>query len=61
MSRKYSNDKDNRNAQINNDVEVYCGSCAGKMILDTKDTRNLRCFDCPNNRCKTRVFIGYIN
>ncbi len=50
---------DGRNAQIDNDIEVYCGRCTGRMVLDIKDPRNLRGFDCPNERCKTRVFVGY--
>ncbi len=50
---------DERNAQIDNDIEVYCGRCTGRMVLDIKDPRNLRGFDCPNERCTTRVFVGY--
>ena len=57
MNERLIMNKDERNAQIDNDIEVYCGRCAGRMVLDVKDSRSLRGFDCPKD--KNRVFVGY--
>lgn len=50
---------DKRNANIDDEIEVYCGKCAIRMILDKKDIRTARAFDCTSYGHKTRVYVEF--